>query len=468
MDNIHRFRTFADESDRTYGQATSLFSIVYIAKAVLGAFSLLPYGLLASVLMAVALIDLMLAVDETPGILQIAGVIATLQNVFGPFVLYAYFNTDPRYRMYVDAISYFPFAIPSTCAFLIAMKTRVVIGNVGLRVPVESSHSFKLGITLVAVGLIATISMPYLPGSVAFLLYLIANLRYVGAIAVYRSGHELRWPVVIAVLGGLYFSSSHYGMFHELILWGSLAGSYWFIHQHRSITIKLVLFSAALLAIIVLQLAKPILRAELKMGNSVSLIDTAAQVVADEHFDSLNSMEQVVIRVSQGWLVSAAMYTVPTYIPFANGSTISEAATASLLPRMLDPNKKGADARTNVNRFTFLSIGKRTTMGLGPLGEAWVNFGYVGGIATMFAFGLLLNLVYSLMASWSWYDDFFFYALPLVFLQAVKAETEFATIFNHLTKSLIVVLLTYHGLRFLGLLRVQVEDAECEPDAHQS
>lgn len=446
---------------RTFAPSTNMRQSIQTRRRIWNGYALIgliaPHGvvpnyLLVTVLGTLVVYDLLLALDEAPTVRELAAFIATLQYIVGPFFLYTFFNTDQRYRMYVPPGEYFSYAIPATCAFMCAMQFTLPVGSSRLRIPKSNPDAFGFGMILIAGGLVASVISRVAPGSLAFLFYLFANFRYVGALYVYMSGHSFRWPIVAGVVTGIYLTSTQQGMFHELLLWASLGGSYWFIGKSRAMSVKLGCIAVAICAIAVIQVVKPTYRKRLARNSETSFLATTQEIASDDGFLDRSNLERVTIRVSQGWIVSATMYAVPRRIPYANGKTIKDALIAATVPRVLNPNKKIANARANVNQYTFLRVRKTAQMGLGPLGEGWANFGYYGGIAVMFCFGLLLNSTYRILVKLSWKNEFFFFAIPLAFLQVVKAETEFLSIFNHITKSFFIILVIYYVASSLNLL----------------
>jgi hypothetical protein len=93
-------------------------------------------------------------------------------------------------------------------------------------------------------------------------------------------------------------------------------------------------------------------------------------------------------------------------------------------------------------------------MGISPLGEAYANFGVEGGSLFMFAYGLGFALVYYLVLRYVVRSPEFLFWLPLVFYQAIKAETELVIVFNQISKGLIVALAGYYGVSLLLQRRV--------------
>ena len=146
------------------------------------------------------------------------------------------------------------------------------------------------------------------------------------------------------------------------------------------------------------------------------------------------------------------MSYTPKYEPFAKGETIKEALKGSLLPRVLFPEKIKAGGRTYFERFTGKPISEDTSMGLSLLGEAYANYGIFGGAFFMFLIGFFYNFFLLQIYRIAKKHPSLIFFIPLIFLQVIKAETDFSVILNHLIKASIAVWILYWGLkRFLRI-----------------
>jgi hypothetical protein len=129
---------------------------------------------------------------------------------------------------------------------------------------------------------------------------------------------------------------------------------------------------------------------------------------------------------------------VPEEEPYAEGETIKDAVISAFMPRVLFPDKKQAGGRENFRRFTGLLISDETSMGISPLGEAYANFGPFGGILLMGATGAMFAGTFYLTLLYVVRRPAFFFWLPLLFYQSIKAETEYLVVLNQLAKGAIV------------------------------
>jgi len=176
------------------------------------------------------------------------------------------------------------------------------------------------------------------------------------------------------------------------------------------------------------------------------------ELLEQEHLLTAINIDASIDRINQGWIVARIMRYTPYFEPFAGGETILTGIRASLIPRFLDTDKLKAGGRDNFTRFTGKLISETTSMGLSPLGEAYANFGINGGILFLFLLGLFYNFyIFMILRLSDKYPSLVLW-IPLLFLQVVKAETDFVVVLNHLVKaSMVVALLIFSFRKFFGI-----------------
>ena len=159
-------------------------------------------------------------------------------------------------------------------------------------------------------------------------------------------------------------------------------------------------------------------------------------------------------RVNQGWIIARIMNHVPQNEPYANGQTVIRAFEAALLPRILASDKAVAGGKENFERFTGTPLNKNTSMDLSLAGEGYANFGKWGGMVFLMAIGLFFNLALIAVIRISRAHPTLILTIPLLFFQVIKAETDFATVLNHLTKSIVVVVFIYWAIN--KIFKIQI------------
>ena len=356
--------------------------------------------------------------------------------------------------MYVHSNTYFQFVIPAVATFVMALFYPIKgMRNFSLHIS-KGKNLHTLGFYLLGIGVFGSLGI-FIPG-MGFFFYLVAQFKYVGAICLFVSGYRFRWITLLLVLLSSYSSSAESGMFGELFFWGCFIATFILLHFRKSHALKISLFAGGVLVLLTLQGVKAEYREARADGR-----DTNLASLLSETFWSLGSVYEnddfrhvALTRLNQGWIISKTMRHVPEEEPFANGNTIKEAIYSSLVPRFLDKNKTTAGGRGNFLQYTGLYIMTDTTMCLGLLGEAYVNYGVNGGIILMFILGIFFNRLFAFFIGLGKRNSYFLLCLPLIFLQAVKPDTEFVVVVNHLTKASLIVFMVYLALpNLLGSLK---------------
>ena len=388
----------------------------------LGAAQMVPNSAIVWTIFAIILYEFQKRLDQGVPLLQLTSVIAVMQWLIGPHLNYSSDMTFGRYSMYVPEAVYFQFAIPAT-AFFIALMLSVgaSVKQRNLLQVVERRNFFAIGVLLNIVAIGATIAAGRVGGGLQFALHLVSQMRYVGAIYFLLS------------------SSLGSGMFHDMILWLAILFCYWFAQRKWVFSVKLAVLLAAALALFSIQVIKQEYRLELKKGQDPSILRMAFDYVTPggKAWET-STLSLAITRLNQGWIISAIMKHVPENEPFAEGETVKEAVLASIAPRFLWTDKMTAGGRESFRRFTGLQISDSTSMGISPLGEAYANYGVTGGIGFMVLFGGFFALFYYGTLRYALNHPTFLFWIPLIFYQAMKAETELSVIMNQLTKGAVV------------------------------
>ena len=230
-------------------------------------------------------------------------------------------------------------------------------------------------------------------------------------------------------------------MFHDLILWSTLLFVFWFAMQRRDVVRKVLVIILALISVTVIQLVKQSMREKQKQGQPATFSGELVALVSgrsDAYSESALTLASA--RLNQGWIISAVLANVPVFEPYCHGETVEEALVAALVPRAFAGEKKKAGGQENFRRFTGLPLEDSTSMGISPLGEAYVNFGREGGILFMGGLGAVLSLSFLLLSKRVLKHPTFLFWIPLVYYQAIKAETELVVVLNQIVKGTIVAI----------------------------
>jgi hypothetical protein len=375
-------------------------------------------------------------------------ILASLQWIIGPILAYTYYPDNQFYYMAVDIKTYMSFVVPATGAFALGMFLPVwkkpAPDNYFLHQIRIFVRKYKnIDIILIIIGSVSELIIDFVPAGVRFAFFLLSGLRFIGLYFLFLTDRKHKQIYIYVVLGWLFLVSLRETLFHDLLLWlGFFVLIVAFIKK-PSYRQKFIYLLAILILAAVIQTVKYSYRETIEKTEAENL-EIFAQLVEEQVFDlnylsSDANLSGFVTRINQGWIIARIMSWTPSREPFADGETITEAIKASLMPRILFPGKVKAGGRTYFTRFTGKPISEKTSMGLGLLGEAYANYGVFGGIIFMFIIGFFYNFFIHKIYKAALKHPTIIFFIPLIFLQVVKAETDFSVILNHLLKATVIV-----------------------------
>ena len=400
-----------------------------------------------------------------PWIPGLALATAALQWVIAPWITYHIGPYFQSFRMVVLPEQYFAFAVPAFASLGVGMlgvlrrpgrTAPPAAASVG---PVTSRFRWTCD-AMVVIGVATELVLAPLlgGGSLSFVGLLVTNLAFVGALALLLArapGWQFR---AAAVLGVQALVSAASGMFHDLVLWTAYFGlTLVYVYRWRARTIA-VLVASGMAAIMILNVVKREFRQTLEtqqtglLGSASvlgsAMIDNADPELAYEG----NGFKANVTRLNQGWIIARVLYWVPEREPYARGETVSATVRATLLPRILDPNKLQLGGQTYFARFTGMPL-LRTSMDLSVPGEMYANFGYWGSLFGVLVFGALIGLVYRVFLRWGHRSQLWWAWAPYVLLYSTRAENSVAEVTNHVVKSAIIMLAVISFVPAWAMLR---------------
>jgi hypothetical protein len=417
--------------------------------------SILDLGSAACVALAcVALVKVALLNDTPYPFRWLIILVASLQWGVAPTIAYA---TNPfahyRYFMYVDAENYFSVAAPGI--FALAVGLFVAVGRQetpSLHYALERVEALvrkrpRLPLMLLAAGFGATALGLALPASLSFVAYLLTQLKFAGILLLLMSGRPDRFFWISWVFVLLLVEAAASSMFHTIFLWSAVIGIFTAWRYRVPAWSRIGLIALVAFSGFIIQSMKHEYRAQAWQGGeggSGIFIDMALDRMAnmlEGVADIDGALQSALIRVNQGWIISAVIGHTPAVEPYAEGETVKDAMLATFLPRYLMPSKAEAGGAENFSRFTGLDLGRSTSMNISILGEAYANFGATGGAVFLFLFGVGISLVlrFASVIFRSW--PFFVVLMPITMMQAIKAETDLVTVMNYVFKAAILMLL---------------------------
>jgi hypothetical protein len=360
--------------------------------------------------------------------------------------------------MSVDEEQYINFMLPAYFFFivglLIAFKKPVNISNVIENLKVKSTRNRKVGIALVIIGYLAVPVAIIAPTSLQFILGLISSFKVVGIFYLIFSNLKFKWVYISALFGIYAISIIITGVFINLFVWTLFFMIYISFQIKLTYNLKLASFITGCFLVFLIQSFKSDYRGVIYDNQSVNPISVfvgkaiekanSPEVLKDD-----NNISSFIARLNQGWILTRVMNYVPSSQPYTNGKDILESLINSLIPRFLFPDKEIGGSQDKFHRFTGIQLVGSTTMNIGTIGDAYVNFGRFGGCIFMFIFGFVLNFIVAKIFSVSKSHPDWLLWIPLIFFYIIRAGNDFYVIFNFMIKTIMLLLFVYYLSKFI-------------------
>jgi len=408
---------------------------------------------------------LFFSIDHVLPIRYLFGTLMCLQMFIGPVLAYNGVD-DYQYFMYtmkVPEAVYFSYVIPAVSCFIIGLH--FTAGKLkGEMLNVNALHAFTnarpdLPFWLIGIGFVASMIAGFFSSDLAFVFYLLGNFKYIGAFLLVLSGKQLKTIALVIVYGSIVLSSLGGGMFHDLLTWLMMIGAVLAIKYKPGINTKAIAGGLFIFLAILIQQVKGTYRDATAEGQEAG-VETFQKVVEEGReantLFSFKSLAISTVRINQGFIITNIMTQVPAKVPFANGTELGIILEAAILPRILAPNKLNAGDRALFTKYSGMGLRRGTSMGLSSVGDAYINFGIVGGCLFMFCLGFLYNTVLKLFDKYGKEFPVLLLFVPLVFYYPIRPDCELQTILGHLVKSCFLIFVIF----FIWKKQFRVQPAE--------
>lgn len=391
------------------------------------------------------------------------GALLCLQFLVGPTL--AYNGLDEyqyfMYRMKIPEHEYFLYAFPAVIFFIIGLHLRA--GNAkGEMLDLDEirtviSNNRLVAPILIGVGFFASIVSNYFSSDLAFVFYLIGSFKFIGLFIIVLSEKRVNYLALVLVVGSIVFSSLGSGMFHDLLTWIIFLAAVFAIKYEVSNFVKMIGLVIFIFIATIIQLLKSDYRVLTSIDENQAGFETFAKVYQQENMKegvfNFQKLAQSNVRINQGFIVTNIMFIVPEKEPFANGDELKDILKAAFLPRILAPDKLKAGDRSLFRKYSGIPITQGTSMGLSSIGDAYINFGIMGGIVFMFFLGLMYSEVLVFFFNIQSRFPLIILFSPLIFYYPIRPDCELQTILGHLVKSIFIVFTTFYIWRNVFLIK---------------
>jgi len=412
-----------------------------------------PYSYMAIVFTFYQFLLFFYATGTAIPIRYLFGGLMCLQMLLGPTL--AYNGLDKfqigKNTMQVPQEEYFGYVLPAVICFIIGLHitNKWLEGEI---IDKEKTSRFvnshpNIPYLLIVVGFVTSVTGDFFGSDLAFVLFLLGGFKYIGAFMLILSGRRLKILPLILVYGSIIFSSLGSAMFHDLIIWSIFLATVLAVKYKPNNTIKILIAVVLIALSIITQVAKGDYRTALGEKGEETGLQTFTRAYEEsqgaENWIDLNSLAKNNLRINQGYIITNIMKMVPARIPFEEGAELRLIIESAVLPRILAPNKLDAGDQKIFIKYTGLQLNKTTSMGLSSVGDAYINFGIVGGCIFMFLLGLFYSEVLKAFNRYSKVFPALLLFTPLVFYYPIRPDCELQTILGHLVKSCFLIFVVF-------------------------
>ena len=377
-----------------------------------------------------------------------------INYLFSPAVTYQFDQALLTYPMKISSIQYFELAIPGFLCFYTGMylfKTRIFTPSI-YKVKRDTKNNESLLVNFVIFGLILRLFSSVFPGELAFFIYLISSIRFVGSFALFSYNSTKYWKWVAALLLLEFYFGAIAAMYHDSVMWILFFALYFVYSMKPSLSIRLIGLCVCVVFILFIQGLKGAYRAKVSETRTSDLglvLETSSQVSDD--IGSEDNLLGSLNRGNQAWIFASTKERMDRIGDFQGLHILGIYTEAALLPRFLAPDKLMSGDKKIFNTFSGHQINQNTSMGLGVFADGYIAYGYWGVIFFTFGLGLLFNFTFRIIESWTKLSEFYVLMVLPLLNYAVRPDCELQTTINHLVKGLIVfgILVTLTKFNFV-------------------
>jgi len=207
---------------------------------------------------------------------------------------------------------------------------------------------------------------------------------------------------------------------------------------------KLGLLVIGLVALSFIQLFKLDLRRSYKKRENASVTELATRIVSNSQATAIEAfIYPIYQRMNQGYNIALVQYRIPKQVNYLGGEYLGLTFLSSFVPRVVWPDKPKAGGAENMRIYTGIILTTWST-NVGPFGEAYGNFGNLGGWVYLFVFSFFIRAAYTKFLDICINRPIFFLWLPALFFQTFYViETDSLQAFNSLIKGAVFMFIMF-------------------------
>ena len=368
-----------------------------------------------------------------------------INYLLSPAIIYSLPTELVEYAMKIVPGDYFPLALLGMGGLIAGTyslkNSRLFTPNIKLT-EIEAYLNATVLQQWVIGGIVSSLIATYFPGEIAFLIYLISLIRYVGAFGLISMDLKRYWPYTLGLFLYEFISALKYGMFHDFIMWVIFFLIYITFLIKLSTIRKIVFLGLGLIFFSTIQNSKSSYRAAVANGGGgiSDFINTAkvSDISGEQDFFLSTDFIGSITRINQAWILASTVDNIDKTQNFQELENVKLYLEAALLPRVLAKNKLQSGNKEIFNKYSGHTISQGTSMGLGIFADGYIAYGTWGVLIFGYALGLLFAYVFKIVIKWTQISPIFFLFIFPILNYAVRPDCEVQTILGHIVKSVLV------------------------------
>jgi hypothetical protein len=261
---------------------------------------------------------------------------------------------------------------------------------------------------------------------------------------VFYKGFPYRWYFIGGIVFFVLWDAVKHSMFTIIAYMGGLFMILRLAGRRVTAGQKIIMLIIAVVFMGFVQLFKLDLRRSRIMGYDPGVYEVATRVIASSRKAGPEDLLfPMYYRMNQGFNIALVQRRIPERVDYLGGGYLAISFISAFVPRLFWEDKPEAGGKSNMRLYTGIEL-KNWSTNVGPLGEAYGNFGYVGGWIYIFMFGLFLRFTYFAYLRICENMPLFFLWMPAFLFQAVYVmETDSLQGFNSIIKGAVFLFLMY-------------------------
>jgi len=425
------------------------------------------YSVFVYVLSAVSLYKLLQKIGNGVALREMIAVYTCIIYLIMPMFGYQWYTANfSLAKMWVKYMpiaqeTYFGFVYPAVSIFIVAMffpslsSTPELDTNLNL-MPViqraqEKLKKKNIWLPLLSIGLFGFFFRSVITiSSLTFFMYSFYLVLFSALLCIYFTPRfKYRRLLLVFIILLIVYEAVQSGMFTIVVYMGVVIGSIIFIGTRIAFWKKITITAVAILFILILQTTKGSFRKQTwRRGYEGSKVELFTGLMKDNfsNLDKLfdkNAFFFLYTRMNQGYNVSLVMKRIPAVQDYDEGKSIYLTVASSLLPRVIWQDKLESGGIYNMKHFAGWNI-KGWSTNIGPIGEAYGNFGVTGGIIYMFFFGLFIRTAFFIVLRLSSKYPLLLFWIPVLFFElSYSMENDTLQAMNAVIKGSVFVWIMY-------------------------